>query len=543
MVVRIRDIARWEAPLDAKAKISAALQRFLSSPDLDTLPIAEEGSVVGMILRARLMDLTLSSGGMDALFRQPIKTFMTRAFETVDVTSSISKVCSQSKTVKSGERTADLVAMQGETYYGIVPLGQLLKAVSTVNLARARAMKSMQGALNAAEKRAAGATQTDNQFVALVGHEIRTPLTGILGVAELLCDARLDKKQQALAETIVRSGHHLDRLLDDLLDLSRLQAGKVEIVPAAFDVKEFGRETRALWQARGEKNDVVLSVNVKAKMAPRIVADATRMRQILFNLVSNAIKFSQGGKVDVGLETRQSASNATELVMTVTDTGTGIADADKKRLFKAFEQAGPDTQLSHGGTGLGLAIAKGLIDRMRGTIELSDNPAGGSVFTVICPVGKAAPQLATQNTARKRSGNFQLGRVLIVDDHEISRFVMSQALQGAGWRVDAVATQMQAQRRLAEINYQVAIFDLHLEDASGIELLEWLRAGRSPNKFLPALAVSAEVGPQCEEACKTVGFDGFVEKPIRPRQLVASVADLIVANTDDRKLSRRLRVG
>ena len=180
---------------------------------------------------------------------------------------------------------------------------------------------------------------------------------------------------------------------------------------------------------------------------------------------------------------------------------------------------------------------------MRGTIELSDNPAGGAVFTVVCPVGKAAPQLATQNTPRTRSGNFQLGRVLIVDDHEISRFVMSQALQKAGWRVDAVATRMQAQRRLAEIDYQGAIFDLHLEDASGVELLEWLRASASPNKFLPALAVSAEVGPKSEEACKEAGFDGFVEKPIRPRQLVASVADLIVTNTEDRKLVRRLRAG
>ena len=544
MVVRIRDITHREVPLDVKASVSAALQRFLSSADLDTLPIADGGVVVGVALRARLMDLTLSSGGMDALFRQPIETFMTRTFETVDVASSISKVCSQSKTVQAGERAADLLAMEDGTYFGIVPLGRLLKAVSTVNLARARAMKNMQDALAAAEKQAEGATQADNQFVALVGHEIRTPLTGILGVAELLCDARLEKKQQALAETIVRSGHHLDRLLDDLLDLSRLQAGKVEIVPTAFDVKEFGRETRSLWQARGEKNDVALSVNVKAKTTPRIVADATRMRQILFNLVSNAIKFSKGGKVDVSLETRQNVSNATELVMTVTDTGTGIADADKTRLFKAFEQAGPDTQLTHGGTGLGLAIAKGLIDRMRGTIELADNPDGGAVFRVVCPVGKAAPQLATQQSKpRKRSGNFQLGRVLIVDDHEISRFVMSQALRAAGWQVDAVATRAQAERRLAEVSYQIAIFDLHLEDASGGELLEWLRAGASPNKFLPALAVSAEVGAESEDACKRSGFDGFVAKPIRPRQLVASVADLIVTNTEDRKLVRRLQAG
>ena len=128
MVVRIRDITHREVPLDVKASVSAALQRFLSSADLDTLPIADGGVVVGVALRARLMDLTLSSGGMDALFRQPIETFMTRTFETVDVASSISKVCSQSKTVQAGERAADLLAMEEGTYFGIVPLGRLLKA-------------------------------------------------------------------------------------------------------------------------------------------------------------------------------------------------------------------------------------------------------------------------------------------------------------------------------------------------------------------------------------------------------------------------------
>jgi len=541
MVVRIQDIVRPLQPLDSGGNLAVAFQRFQATPDVDTLAVTEEGNVVGILQRARLMDLMMSPIGLDILFRQPIVRFMDRSFETVDAASSISLVASTSSTLKQADPTAALVALEGGVYCGVVPLGRLLKAVARINLARARSMKSMKEKLAAAADKVARTQQDDNQFVALLGHEIRTPLTGILGVADLLCDTRLGKEQQALASTIVKSGHHLDRLLDDLLDLSRLKAGKVNLSPQAFDVREFARETRALWQARSDKNDVSLNVQIKIRGSKRIVADTTRLRQILFNLVSNAIKFSEGGKVDVRFETRDNPLGQTELIMSVADTGKGIAEQDKARMFEMFEQASPETRLTHGGTGLGLAIAKGLTDRMGGSISLEDRAEGGSLFTVTCPVLRAGPKLATENKRRKRSANFELGRLLVVDDHNTSRFVMTEALRNAGWSVDAVATATQAERRLSAVNYQAALFDLHLGETHGADLLSYLREGTSPNRFMPVLAVSADVGAERRLACQTAGFEGFVEKPVRPRQLVASLADIIVTNSGDEISAARLR--
>lgn len=541
MVSRIQDIVRPLDALNPDLNVSAALKIFQASPDLDTLAVCSDGVVLGIVLRHRLLDLMLGPLENEILFRQPVQRFMEASFEAVDVTASISYVASTSTTLEAEDPVSAIIATKDGKYAGIVPLGRLLKAVAGVNLARARAMKEMRGRLEAAEEDVTHARLEENQFVALLGHEIRTPLTGILGVADLLADTKLNKKQEALATTIVQSGHHLDRLLDDLLDLSRLKADKFKLVAEPFEVKEFARETRSLWQARGKQQDVALNVQVKTKGGKRVVGDATRLRQVLFNLVSNAIKFSGGGRVDVELETQVNARGRIELRMSVSDTGPGISDADKARLFDMFEQASAQTQLVHGGSGLGLAIAKGLVERMGGRIGLQDNKAGGCKFTVTCPVTKAGPKLVARDNGRRRSGNFELGRILLVDDHDTSRFVMFEALSAAGWRVDAVASAVQAERRLEGVSYQAAIFDLYLGEARGEDLIARLRAGQTVNRNLPVLAVSADIGPDQVAVCRAAGFSGFVEKPIRPPQLVASLADLLVAEASGMASVFRMR--
>ncbi len=541
MVSKIRDIVRPVDTLNPDLSVSAAFQRFHASPDLDTLAVGSESGVTGILLRHRLLDLMLSSISPEILFRQPVRQFMEKTFESVDISASISYVTATSTTLEMAEPMGALVAMEEGRYVGIVPLGRLLKALTGINVARARAMKEMREKLEAAAQKMAQARQDESRFVAMVGHEIRTPLTGILGVADLLTGTKLSKKQQAMATTIARSGHHLDRLLDDLLDLSRLNADKVKLVAEPFDLRDFARETRALWQARGLQEDVTLNVRAKTKGGKRIVADATRLRQILFNLVSNAIKFSGGGRVDVDLETRETETGRIDVWMRVSDTGPGISDTDKARLFGMFEQASEQTRLGHGGSGLGLAIAKGLVERMDGQLDLRDNAAGGCEFTVVCPVIKAGPKLVAQTPTRQRSGQFELGRILVVDDHDTSRFVISQALIAAGWQVDSVATSTQAERRLDGVFYQAALFDLHLGDVRGEDLLASLRAGSSANRNLAVLAVSADVGAERRAACLAAGFAGFVEKPIRPRQLVASLADLIVDTAHQGAGAVRLR--
>ena len=262
-----------------------------------------------------------------------------------------------------------------------------------------------------------------------------------------------------------------------------------------------------------------------------------RLRQILFNLMSNALKFTEKGSVSVLLETPGQRDNL-GLRMTVTDTGCGISDEHKARLFTEFEQASVTTAHTHGGSGLGLSIAKGLTKRMGGAISLTDNPEGGSIFTVEIPVRKAGPRLAVENNPRPRTAKLQLGNILIVEDHAVCQLVIEEALKAAGWQVDCVQTGEQALRRALGKSYQAILMDVHLPDINGDIVLKSIRDAHAMNSAIPILAVTADVSPERRELCERAGFDGFIEKPVRPHALIASLADAIMHADSDRLLRR-----
>jgi len=363
-----------------------------------------------------------------------------------------------------------------------------------------------------------------------------------LGIADLLENKKLEPEAREHARTISESGQHLDRLLSDFLDLSRMETGKLTIAPAPFKVSEFVKDTRLLWSGGAGKKDVSLKITQNNSAADRIEADATRLRQILFNLINNAMKFTEQGSVHAHIQTRSMNGSLLNLEMTVTDTGIGIADKDKARLFEAFEQANPQTVHRYGGTGLGLSIAKGLIDQMGGRISMSDNPAGGTIFRVVCPVRKAGPRLAVENKPRRKSANLKLGRILLVEDHDVSRLVICEALKAVGWTVDSVETVEQGQRRAANVAYQAILSDLHLGAMTGIDFVKSIRGLYGPNHSAPVLAVTADVSEERQRQCERAGFTAFIEKPIRPRHLVATLIDTIISHEADNRAPSVLKV-
>jgi len=529
MAVRIRDICETVAVLGPDASVLAARQMFAGAPDLAVIPVVFDDVALGLVSRTGLMELFLQIEDHARLSRLPIAKVMLKDPLLADAGAPAAYIAKKFTDMGEDTLAYGVMGTQDGRYIGHVTTARLLKAVSQENAARAKAMKAGAQKLETARRDMADARREQARFMAFLGHEIRTPLTGILGVADLLGDRKLDSEARDYARTISESGQHLDRLLGDFLDLSRLGAGKLEIVPGSFRLDDFAKETRMLWSARSARKGLTLKVTSDSNAADRIEGDATRLRQILFNLIGNAMKFTERGSISAHLKTRARPNNGVMLEMTVTDTGIGIADKDKARLFEAFEQATPETVHRYGGTGLGLSIAKGLIEQMKGKITLRDNPDGGTVFKVVCPVRVAGPRLAVENTRRQRKANFQLGRILLVEDHDVSAMVISEALKAVGWSVDIVSTAEQGQRRALNVAYQAILLDLHLGDVSGLELAGIIRGGIGPNQSVPMLAVTADVSDQRMKQCRTAGFDDFVEKPIRPRRLVATLADTIVA--------------
>ena len=443
MPVRLEDILTPVEPLQPEVSVEAVLQLFLADSTLSILAVVLEDTPIGHVTRAQLTEAMSSPNGHELLVRRPIMQIVQSDTVFAEASTPVALTAKQAADTGSNALTDGVIIRRDGVYAGVVTSAAILKAVAQENAARAKVMKVANKRIEAAKKNALDVAQEKSRFLALLGHEIRTPLTGILGLSDLLAEAKMPDEARRMARTIGQSGRLLDRLLSDLLDLSRMEAGKLSISAEPFDLHDFASEARDLWAARAEGRNLSLRMNIGEETTHRIEADAMRLRQILFNLMSNALKFTEKGSVSVLLETPGLRDNL-GLRMTVTDTGCGISDEHKARLFTEFEQASVATARTHGGSGLGLSIAKGLAERMGGAISLTDNPEGGSIFTVEIPVCKAGPRLAVENNPRPRTAKLQLGNILVAEDHAVCQLVIEKALKAAGWQVDCVQTGEQA---------------------------------------------------------------------------------------------------
>lgn len=530
MPVRVEDIAVAVRPVPTAATVSAVFTRLLAHPDVFAVPIVSDGAALGMVSRRSVFEALATPSARQANGTTRITEIMIEHPIMCEAGTPIGLVAKLAADGSTSALTDGVIVLSDGKYLGLISPAALLSAVALENAARARAMQIAQKRLQKTRTDTGAFEQEKARFLAFVGHEIRTPLTGILGVADLLQDSVSGGEPKRLARTISESGHHLDRLLSDLLDLSRLEAGKLSVNNAPFDLHDFANEARDLWQSRIAGKRLDLRIKVAGGAVARLEADAMRLRQILFNLMSNALKFTERGYIGVELSTFEAAGNL-KLRMTVEDTGCGITDIDKARLFEAFEQANASTATTHGGSGLGLSIAKGLAKRLGGEILLTDNPSGGSIFTVTMPVERAGPRLAVTGAPPKpRMRAFDLGRILLAEDHAVSALVVTRALSAAGWQVDSVQTAEDAIDRAATNTYQAILTDIHLPGATGDEVLTAIRNGQGPNALAPVIAVTADVSPERRLACEEVGFTTIIEKPIRPRALVATLVDILLAD-------------
>ncbi|MBA3068276.1 MAG: response regulator [Hyphomonas sp.] len=530
MPVRLKDIALPVAPVTPATTAAAAFSLFLSDAALFAVPVRlgeGETASYGIVTRVRLTEALAGPNGRDVYAARSV-SHLVGSQPVVAAADTLAAVIAKSAAEKSTSALTDgVLVMDAGTYIGMVSPTALLKAVAEENAARARSQQSAQKKLEDLQRQLARLSESRARTLAFIGHEIRTPLTGILGVADLLESQLSPGEPKRLARTISQSGQHLERLLTDLLDLSRIDAGKLPVLNQPIELRQFALETRDLWLPQFDEKRVSLRIGVATHAVSRIESDAARLRQILFNLVSNAVKFTDRGQVTVTLATSP-APEGLMLTMRVADTGRGISDEDKKRLFQIFEQS--EHADAYSGSGLGLSIARSLARRLGGDIILADNPGGGCVFTVALPVQKAGPRLAVENKTDGHKGRFDLGEVLLAEDHEASAMVIRESLIAAGWKVETVPDAAAAIRRVGQRRYQVILTDVHMPNGGGEAVLKAARYGQGLNALTPVVAVTADTSPERRAACDRAGFSGLIEKPVRPRPLVAALADILISS-------------
>lgn len=369
-----------------------------------------------------------------------------------------------------------------------------------------------------------------SEFIAVVSHEVRTPMNGVLGMARLLLDTDLSDEQRDFAETIVRSGESLLTILNDLLDISKLEAGKLELESIAFAPRDVAMDAINLMRGHAEGKGLSVVVDLPEDIPAALRGDANRIRQILLNLLSNAIKFTGEGRVSLGMKASPGDGERTcRLAIDISDTGAGIPAEIQEKLFNAYTQGSAEVARKYGGTGLGLNICRRLSELMEGEIRLDSTVGEGSTFHFEAPFPLAEPSEIPAAGKTIRNGDLHAivmapFRILLVEDNEINRRVAVGILERQGHAVDVAENGADAVAAVKRTVPDIILMDRHMPTMNGIEATRRIRSMPGPVSEVPIIGVTAAVNDHEVAACLAAGMDDVVPKPIDPVTLAKSLA-------------------
>jgi signal transduction histidine kinase/ActR/RegA family two-component response regulator len=374
-------------------------------------------------------------------------------------------------------------------------------------------------------QRAESASQAKSLFLAHASHEIRTPMNGVLGVLQLLKDLDPTAEQGELISMAEQSGLALLQIIDDILDLSKVEAGKLEVEQRPFQVEGAVRSVVTMLGVRAREKGLELELRWDERIPARVIGDSGRLRQVLTNIIGNATKFTSRGRIDVFGHLVERAGEPW-LHLEIRDTGIGISAEAQRRLFAPFEQAEASTQRRYGGTGLGLAISLDLVRLMRGTLRVDSELGRGSAFHVELPLIRAASldEPAPSPDAEPHHRPLR-GRVLLVDDNEVGLLVARKMLVGFGLEVETAANGLEALDRLEAAPFELVLMDCQMPVLDGYSATAELRRREEETgrRRTQVVALTANALAEDEAACLEAGMDGFISKPLQRATLRAAL--------------------
>jgi len=372
-----------------------------------------------------------------------------------------------------------------------------------------------------ARQKAEEAAQSKQLFMSTMSHEIRTPLNEVIGITNLLLQGNPREDQMDYIKTLKFSGNHLLTLVNDVLDYNKMESGKIVFEQTNFDLNEFLDEIMRSYSFRSRAKNLKFDIRKETQLPRIVTGDPIRLNQILSNLLSNALKFTNEGSINVTVRELNRSNEKCNMEFSVSDTGIGISKDKHSLIFDSFTQASPDTTRHFGGTGLGLSICKKLIELQGGTITLESEPGVGSVFRFVIPLGVVEKDGQKPVTEAPESFSGLEGKkILIAEDNKVNFYVANKFLVGWGITVSHATDGQLALDLLEKEDFDLVLMDLHMPVMDGIEATRIIRQSEDPRiRDIPIVALTAAIMSESHDKIENLNINDYVLKPFKPHDL------------------------